>query len=529
MSSLRRVEARAPRTALAAVALLAASACLTIVTHVKSRDLPRAPQRVTSPVRAHLVDGSIALFRSGVTVTATQVIGAGVLVSPTMAESTTVEGVSLGSVLGLETFETQTDAASSIGLTVLATVATVGAAVALTCIGNPKCFGSCPTAYSDSAGTLVLEAEGFSYSIARLFEDRDVDRLRATADRNGRVQLEIRNEALETHYINQVALLDVHHARDEVIAPDVAGNPVALRALSTPVRAFDRAGRDVRALLAAHDGAIFSTHPDRVMAATDSDATDWIELEVPAPPADSAALYLRLRNSLLNTVLLYDVMLGDRGAGALDYVARDLNRIGPAVNLGRWYAEHMGLRFAVHDGTTWQPVGRLADTGPVAWKDIVVVVPVPRGQPTLRIRMTFVAANWRIEQAAVARTWRRPATRQLPLARVVDAAGHADAAALTNMRDADTSYLQTQAGQRFLAQFEAGAAPMGADSTRTFLIAWQGYYTEWIRQGWLAQAPSATPATDSTGVPILGELMRRWRSSGTDLERQFFSTRVPVR
>ena len=70
---------------------------------------------------------------------------------------------------------------------------------------------------------------------------------------------------------------------------------------------------------------------------------------------------------------------------------------------------------------------------------------------------------------------------------------------------------------------------MGADSTRTFLIAWQGYYTEWIRQGWLAQAPSATPATDSTGVPILGELMRRWRSSGTDLERQFFSTRVPVR
>jgi hypothetical protein len=53
---------------------------------------------------------------------------------------------------------------------------------------------------------------------------------------------------------------------------------------------------------------------------------------------------LRARNSLLNTVLLYDVMLGARGARALDWVGSDLERVGPALELGNWYATRMGMR-----------------------------------------------------------------------------------------------------------------------------------------------------------------------------------------
>jgi hypothetical protein len=58
----------------------------------------------------------------------------------------------------------------------------------------------------------VEEAELFSNSIAPLFEARDVDRLQAQPDANGMLRLDVRNEAMETHYINHLQLFEVQHA-----------------------------------------------------------------------------------------------------------------------------------------------------------------------------------------------------------------------------------------------------------------------------------------------------------------------------
>ena len=52
--------------------------------------------------------------------------------------------------------------------------------------------------------------------------------------------------------------------------------------------------------------------------------------------AHEAALVLRARSSLLNTVLFYDVMLADAGPRALDWLGQDLERVSNAVELGRW-------------------------------------------------------------------------------------------------------------------------------------------------------------------------------------------------
>lgn len=517
--------ARASRRVISAMLLIAASTGCWIVNHVQVEQLPRMNRTVESPVRVHMLDGSIALFRHGATVSASAVIGKGRRVSPTLAETTAVDSVPLAQVIGMEAFRTEFDPLQSLALTVLTTPVILGGVVALSCIGNPKCFGSCPTAYSDSAGVSVLEAEGFSYSIARLFEDRDVDRLRATPDASGRVRLEIRNEAFETHFINHVELLDVPHAADEYVVSDPEGRVLALRALAPPASATDRGKRDVRNVLAAHDGRAFASDARRLRTATDSDAVDWIELTTPAPDADSAVVTLRLRNSLLTTVLLYDVMLGDRGAGAVDYLGRDLERIAPAMALGQWYAKQMGLRVSVFDGSGWVAAGRVPDTGPVAWKDVAAIVPVPRGQRTLRVRLTFVTDNWRIDRVAVAGRWRRPVVRTVPLARVVDSRDMADTAALASLRAADRRYLETRPSQRFTAEFEAG--PLAADSSRTLFLAWQGYYTEWIRQKWLAQG-GAEPV-DPAAPPSIGDALRRWRTDGAALTRQFEATRVPVR
>ena len=505
-------------------AAVSASGCF-LVSRVSVRSLDRAPVSVRTPVRVHLVDGSTVVFREGAVVSQAAVTGRGMRFGLTL-DSSAESSVPMADVLGMETFVSYVDPGASIGVSVLATAAVLVGTVVIACINDPKCFGSCPTIYADSAGVAVLQAEGFSYSIAPLFEMRDVDPLRVRADASGAVALEVRNEALETHYINHLELLDIRHRPGETVVPDPRGVPVALAGLTAPMNVTDRAGRDVRGVLAAHDGDAYRTDPGVLNRASGADHDDWIVLEMPAPSdADSVAILFRLRNSLLTTVLFYDVMLGDRGARALTYVADDLSRIGPAVDLGRWYGETMGMHVAVQDGGRWRQVGRFLDTGPVAWKELAVVVPVPRGSPTLRVRLSFVADDWRIDRLAVAASFRRPSARTVPLARVIDSDGHADSSALDNMRSADERYLQTTASQRFQAVFEAGTGP--ADSARTFFLASQGYYTEWIRQGWITQAHESSPFSPRDDA--IDEALRRWRGNQATYERQFAATRVPVR
>ena len=120
---------------------------------------------------------------------------------------------------------------------------------------------------------------------------------------------------------------------------------------------------------------------------------------------------------------------------------------------------------------------------------------------------------------------RRPPVRALELARVVGRDGAPAPEALEALAAPDTRYLQTSPGQYFTAVWDVGPAPMGEE--RTFLLASQGYYIEWVRRGWIAAARDT-----STFVPgdlALLKALSRWRTSQDTLEARFFATRVPVR
>jgi len=481
---------------------------------------------VATPVKAHLIDGSTVVFRRGVRVVGGMVSGEGTRYSLTLQDSTAVTGLALDSVVGMESFQTVIDGPKTLLVSTLATVGAGLAAVGIACAIDPKCFGSCPTYYSDSAGTLVLEAEGFSYSVAQLFEARDVDRLRFRAGPDGIMRLEVRNEAFETHFINHLELLEVRHASDETVLPDELNRPLVVRDFVSAASARDRLGRNVRAILAAPDGNVYRTDTRVLSRARVGDLEDAIELAVPAPAgADSVVVVLRVRNSLLNTILFYDIMLGDPGARSLDWVGHDLRQVGPAVELAQWYQKKMGMHIAVRDGARFREVAHLKDTGPVAWKDVAIVVPVLEGH-SVRIRLSFPADNWRIDRVAVATHFRRPPPVVHVLTEVLDAAGQPDTTARANLAAADGRYLETTAGQRFTAAFEVGSAPP-AGVAHTFLLASQGYYTEWVRRGWLV-----APRAARTFVPsdtALADAIARWRVTQDTLEARFMATRVPVR
>ncbi len=492
------------------------------------------PTLVRANVRAHLASGATAVFRDSAWISRDTIRGGRADYFPLLsAASSPIGWVHMDSVVALESIASKLDGATttvvSLAATAITPFAVAGLAVAI--------FGSCPTVYADTGAGLALQAEGFSYAIAPFFENRDLDPLRARPDSHGVIRLELRNEALETHFINHIGLLAVRHAPGARVVPDQGGTPVAVAALGTVHRAVDRHGRDVRRLLAAADGDLYQTSPDVLQRAHAGDLDDWIDLEVGnLPPGDSVGVVLRLRNSLLNTILLYEGMLGGRDAA--EWLDRGLKDLGTAATLGVWYRNTMGMRATVQGvltpgGDERGHVARIGDVGPIAFRDVALVLPrAAHNATTARIRLRFVADNWRIDALQVAGSVSRPSFTQLPVADIevpTPAVGQhslRDSAGLHAISAPDKAYLETRPGQRMTLVFAPDRSP-GADSVSTYLLEWQGWYREWIRGSWLRD-----PARREAFVPgdaAVETALERWRTRKESFERQFYASKVPVR
>jgi hypothetical protein len=184
----------------------------------------------------------------------------------------------------------------------------------------------------------------------------------------------------------------------------------------------------------------------------------------------------------------------------------------------------MGLRVSVLDGDRYRDVGRVADSGPIAWHEAAVMVPVPATGDSLRVRLSFVMDEWRIDEAAIAFDVRRAEPRSIAPAAIIGADGQPVPEALSRVAAPDEDYLVTAPGRYFTMQFDVGSAH---EEDRTFLLSSQGYYTEWIRPAWVRSAERTRPFEPAD--ERLVEALERWRLTRPELEQSFYSTRIPVR
>ncbi|MGB5345516.1 MAG: hypothetical protein WBN23_05070, partial [Woeseia sp.] len=371
---------------------------------------------VESPVKAHLLDGSVVVFDKGISVLNDEIIGEGVRYDLRLERQEAITSLKLDQVAAMESFQSPLNsgatAAASTGATAGGTFASVGLLKFV--------FGSCPTTYSLASDEPVLEAESFSYAIAPGFESRDIDRLGISTGTRGIVPLEMRNEALETHYINQVEMLAVAHAAHETVITDEKGRPLIVHSIRQPLTVTDNTGLRVDDIVATADGVAWQASDERLQTVSHDDFGDSLILTFDTPGDGQGALVLRLRNSLLNTVLLYDVMLAGQGFRALDWMGKDLTQLLDRWELARWYRNTMGLHVAVLVGDRWKEVASFDDTGPIAWKDIAVTLPRTRNKTTT-VRLSFVSDNWRIDHAALATLARVAEYQQVPLQQITDA------------------------------------------------------------------------------------------------------------
>ncbi|HVF38774.1 MAG TPA: hypothetical protein VM939_02665, partial [Gemmatimonadaceae bacterium] len=307
--------------------------------------------------------------------------------------------------------------------------------------------------------------------------------------------------------------------------PDQNRHALIVSDIKAAASVRDRSGRDIGSLVRTSDGNLFSSLAETVRNVSASDLDDYVDVTIAAPPgADSVAIVLDMRNSLLNTVLLYDHMLAAPGIRSLDWVGTDLDHIGNAIEMGRWYNSRMGMRISVKDGDAYRQIARISDSGPIAYRENAVVVPAIRsGGDSVRVRLSFIADNWRIDAIRTATAMRRPTTRLVPASKVKMPEVRQNAAALASLREADEGYVITSPGQSFTVEFDVGKHAAG---TRTYMLVAQGYYTEWVRGSWIKTA-SGKPFSPSDA--FLVDAIRGWRAKQPEMEKHFYSTRISAR
>jgi hypothetical protein len=184
----------------------------------------------------------------------------------------------------------------------------------------------------------------------------------------------------------------------------------------------------------------------------------------------------------------------------------------------------MGMRVSVLDGDSYRLVTRIGDSGPIAFHRLAVLVPTVKSADGLvHLRLSFTADDWRIDQIEIADGWRRPSARTIAISSVTVTDPAQAGSTLSALLHPDESYVITSPGQHFDAVFDVGA---GDNTERTWFLASQGYYSEWVRGEWIKKA-SGKPFAPTREVLL--EAIRGWRAQQSSMETRFYDQRISAR
>jgi len=500
---------------------------------------------VTAPAKIFLMDGTIVIFSSGFRVEGDQIVGSGTAYTPTLKglaggqkknELSSANKIPLSKVAAANIYtveEASMTSGSELAEFFLGLSSAVLVPLSIYCLACPKCcFGSCPTVYDESSGQPVFEAELFSFSVSKLLEAADIDVLDTPLPVDGNLRLRVTNEAMETHLINKFALEIVEHPAGTSVysSPELGILPIGRTA--PPDSAVSVRGEDILDKLRATDGSFFRSGDGPVKSLLTGAAFDSFDVVKNVGPASRhARMTIRYRNTLLTTILFYDIVLASQGLQALDWTARMNSDPVYASQFLAVYKFFSGIRIQEWKDGRWQPLVQLSDAGPLNWKTVAVDVPVS-SSGEIRLRLQFFPDNFMIDAIgfdldpaaadSVSRFCLSPSSIRDHALRP-----RPEIAALLDKDDGD--YLVTEPGDSFVLDYELPTPPADGQRARSLAVASKGYYTEWIRGSWVRNDPTAAPFRLTDIGPTVRRLAESWLRNRELLEKEFFRARIPLR
>ncbi len=490
----------------------------TKVYKIEKDEIEKSKQfEIESSTKAHLYNGSMITFPDGFTVISDTIKGEGTLYDLTRQDSTHIKKIPLDSVACLEHYKKNWHA----GAFFTSLPAVIGGSVFL----FKALFGSCPTVYSNNGSKYSLESECFSYAISERFEGSDLDRLDFGGIKEGKYKLKISNEALETHYINHLSLLTVEHS--EKYEPFPAENQgILLLGANVDFSAKSRSGKDITNLISEKDSCWYQSDSTMLTKLSQEITQDWIDITVKTP-RESENIYMafRFRNTLLNTVLLYDVMLKSKGIKAIDWLANETSNIFYAWRLNEWYKEHFGLHVQIFNGDEYEEIIRIGDTGPIAWHVEAAEITTVEDS-SARIRVSFLPDNCVIDWIGISfENSTDYNIHEMECNRITDNSGNLKNNLIERFDNSDDKYMITYPGESYFLDFDI---PPNLDEERSsFFLKSKGFYIEWLRNDWFGDdlTKENNVSFELNDETIL-KTAKLWLEKKNQFEKKFYESKI---
>ncbi|MBS1978908.1 MAG: hypothetical protein JST46_16160 [Bacteroidetes bacterium] len=344
---------------------------------------------------------------------------------------------------------------------------------ALACLMNPKgCFGSCPTFHVGHDNGQRLVAEGFSASICKSMEEIDVDWVDCGMPTGDSLEVIVKNEALETHMIKSVNLLDFTRHPDCRITRSVDQHYFEVKNESVPVSASHNKNSILMLISARDDQEWFSTSDSTNLAEKEEVCLDFLNL------GSAQALLLDIRQSLLTTYLFYHALSVTGRATGYYYSEIERGNRNLLKRLQKFYDHLGGIEvFLMNDEGRWHRLGTVKEPGPIASDRHMVLLPQVIS-PVIHLKLRLSKGLWRINYACITQVEREVFPVRLTPEALM-AGTRPEQQKLSQLTD-ENKYLVTFPGEEYRIRFPAIAQP-----DHEYFIESRGYYIEWMREEWL--------------------------------------------
>ena len=404
-----------------------------------------------------------------------------------------------------------------ISYTLLAGV-TVG--FSIFCATNPKaCFGSCPTFYVFDGEDFILEAEGFSSSVAPSLEALDIDAISKTKPSDSRLLLKVTNEALETHVIRKANILAAPHKTGNKVFSTPDNQFWEVSSLQKPDMCSGR-NEDCLCEVSAYDDI------ERFSSADSSDLAkkETIELVFHNITQGKKGLIISYKQTLLTTFLFYQTLAymgNDAGIWIAQIERHNNNTTSKIKHVGSLLGD---IDVLLQDELgKWNKVGTIGETGPIAADVKLVLFPSMCHSDSLTVRLRMTKGLWRIDQVELATIVDKVKPIRIKPTKVFYK-GFEDQKVLKQLLD-ENQVLVSLPGDEYQIYYDL---PNNYHDY-CYLIESQGYYLEWIRDEWVAEEdPFRIQQMFINPNQYLKDLAPQFKKIEAEMEESFWGSRYVI-
>ncbi|MCC6815266.1 MAG: hypothetical protein IT267_02520 [Saprospiraceae bacterium] len=348
----------------------------------------------------------------------------------------------------------------------------------LVCLANPKaCFGSCPTFYiNENDNFHYADAEGFSNAISPSMEYFDIDALNGKIGISNTFSITMKNEALETHCVNDVKLLAYPRKRGE-------------RVYQSPSNEFYLCENDFPLSQAlAHEGNItdllkFPDRQERFSLSDENNLSCKEEIILNFDKVENTndlGLILNFRQTLLTTYLFYSSMgyMGDKVSDMFALLESD-EKMRKKFDATSKELGDIECYAWSHKTKTWKLQPRINETGPIAINRQFIPLDQLAFNSRIRLKLVLNKGLWRLDYVALTNIKEKVKPIEIAPTSILNK-GKLDLTALAEIVNPD-KYLISMPGSEYKFNF---ILPSDNTDYELFLYS-KGYYLEWMREHWI--------------------------------------------